>query len=101
MPVACQMVETKITDPEKFKGHMALAPATVKSFGGECLARGGRIDVLEGDWHPPRVVLPRLPRFEQARAFYADASYQAARLAREGATEYVNMGLTEGVAAPV
>ena len=101
MPVAYLMVEMKITDPEKFKGYMALAPATVKAFGGEYLARGGRLDVLEGDWRPPRVVLLRFPSFEQAQAFYADASYQAARLAREGATEYFNMVLTEGLEAPV
>jgi uncharacterized protein (DUF1330 family) len=69
----------------------------VKAFGGEYLARGGRLDVLEGDWRPPRLVVLRFPSFERAQAFYADAQYQAARLKREGATEYFNMVLVEGV----
>jgi uncharacterized protein (DUF1330 family) len=73
----------------------------VKAFGGEYLARGGRLDVLEGDWHPPRVVVLRFPSFEKAQAFYKDQSYQAVRLKREGATEYFNMVLTEGLEAPV
>ena len=101
MPVAYLVVEMKITDPEKFKGYMAGAPATVKAFGGEYLARGGRLDVLEGDWHPPRLVVLRFPSFEKAQAFYKDQSYQAVRLKRLGAAEYFNMVLTEGLEAPV
>jgi uncharacterized protein (DUF1330 family) len=101
MPVAYLVVEMKITDPEKFKGYMAAAPATVAAHGGEYLARGGRLDVLEGDWRPPRLVLLRFPSFEQAQAFYRATDYQAARLKREGATEYFNMVLTEGLEAPV
>ena len=97
MPVAYLVVEMKITDPEKFKGYMAAAPATVKAFGGEYLARGGRLDVLEGDWRPPRLVVLRFPSFEQCQAFYKAAEYQAVRLKREGATEYFNMVLVEGV----
>jgi uncharacterized protein (DUF1330 family) len=85
MPVAYLVVEMKITDPEKFK----------------YLARGGRLEVLEGDWRPPRLVLLRFPSFEQAQAFYRATDYQAARLKREGATEYFNMVLTEGLEAPV
>jgi uncharacterized protein (DUF1330 family) len=101
MPVAYLVVEMKITDPEKFKGYMAAAPATVAAHGGEYLARGGRLDVLEGDWHPPRLVVLRFPSFEQAQAFYRAADYQAARLKREGATEYFNMVLVEGLDAPL
>ncbi len=101
MPVAYLVVEMKITDPDLFKAYMAAAPDTVKAHGGEYLARGGRLEVLEGDWRPPRVVVLRFPSFERAQAFYASQAYQAAKLKREGATEYFNMVLVEGLEQPL
>ena len=101
MPTTYLVVETHVTDAEQFKLYMAEAPASVKAFGGEYLARGGRLEVLEGDWNPHRMVLIRFPSFEQAQAFYADHHYTQVRAKRAGATEYFNMVLVEGVAAPV
>jgi uncharacterized protein (DUF1330 family) len=95
------IVDMKITDPEQYKGYMAAAPAAVKAFGGEYLVRGGRFEVMEGNWTPARVAMLRFPSFDQAKAFYDDAQYRAARAQREGATEFFNMVLVEGLAAPV
>lgn len=95
------IVENHVTDPEQFKRYMAEAPGAVKAYGGEYLARGGQLDVLEGDWNPHRMVLIRFPSFEQAKAFYDDAQYTRIRGLRKGAAEYFNMVLVEGVAAPV
>ncbi len=79
MPVAYLIVESKITDPEAFKRYMAAAPEVVKAFGGEYLVRGGRSEVLEGDWQPPRLTVLRYPSFEAARAMYDSPGYVAAR----------------------
>jgi len=95
------IVEMHISDPEQYKLYMAQAPAKVKAFGGEYLVRGGRHETLEGDWQPHRVAMLRFPSFEQAKAFYNDAGYTQVRTLRAGATEYFNMVLVEGVAAPV
>jgi uncharacterized protein (DUF1330 family) len=95
------IVEMHISDPEQYKQYMAQAPAKVKAFGGEYLVRGGRHETLEGDWQPHRVAMLRFPSFEQAKAFYDDAGYTQVRTLRAGATEYFNMVLVEGVAAPV
>jgi uncharacterized protein (DUF1330 family) len=101
MPSAYVIVDMKITDPEQYKHYMAAAPAAVAAFGGEYLVRGGRHEVLEGDWQPARVAVLRFPSLERAQAFYADEQYRAARAKRAGATEYFNMIVAEGVAAPV
>jgi len=101
MPVAYLIVESNITDPETFKRYMAAAPEVVKSFGGEYLVRGGRVEVLEGDWQPPRLTVLSYPDFETARAMYDSPGYVAARALRQGATACFNMVLVEGVAAPV
>ena len=101
MPAAYLVVTMNITDPEQYKQYMAEAPASVKAFGGEYLVRGGRHETLEGDWHPHRVALLKFPSYEQAKAFYDDAHYRRVRALRDGATEYFDMVLVEGVAAPV
>ena len=101
MPVAYIIVESKITDPEQFKKYMSAAPEIVKSFGGEYLVRGGRIDVLEGSWQPPRLTVLRYPSFDAAKAMYDSPAYVAARKLRAGAASVFNMVLVEGVDAPV
>ena len=101
MPAAYIIVDMKITDPEQYKQYMAVAPAAVKAAGGEYLVRGGRHEVLEGNWQPARVGLLRFPSYEQAKAFYDGEMYRAARAKRAGTTEFFNMVLAEGVPAPV
>lgn len=101
MPAAYLIVEMNISDPERYKEYMAQAPAAVKAAGGEYIVRGGRSETLEGDWQPHRVAVLKFPSYEQAKAFYDGEQYVAARRLRQGATEYFNMVLVEGVAAPV
>jgi uncharacterized protein (DUF1330 family) len=100
MPAAYLIVESRITDPEQFKQYMAAAPEVVKAFGGEYLVRGGRLEVLEGDWQPPRMTVLRYPSFDAAKAMYDSPGYVAARALRAGATAVFNMVLVEGVDAP-
>ena len=95
------IVAMHITDPERYTQYMAQAPACVKAFGGEYIARGGRQETLEGDWQPHRVALLKFPSYAQAKAFYDDGPYKEVRKLRLGATEYFNMVLVEGVGAPV
>jgi len=101
MPVAYLIVESQISDPEAFKQYMAAAPAVAHAFGGDYLVRGGRLEVLEGDWTPPRMTVLRYPSFEQAKAMYDSPGYVQARSLRKGATAMFNMVLVEGVESPV
>jgi uncharacterized protein (DUF1330 family) len=101
MPAAYLVVTMHITDPEQYKQYMAEAPAAVKAAGGEYIVRGGRHETLEGEWQPHRVALLKFPSYDQAKAFYDGEHYTRVRGLRKGATEYFNMVLVEGVAAPV
>ena len=100
MAAAYLIVESNISDPERFKAYMAAAPAVVREFAGEYLARGGRMAVLEGDWSPPRLTVLRYPSFEAALAMYDSPEYVAARQMRAGTTACFNMVVVEGVDAP-
>ena len=101
MAEAYVIVEMKIADPQRYQDYMAAAPAAVKAGGGEYVIRGGRSETLEGDWQPHRMAMLRFPSYEQAKAWYDSELYRAARDKRAGTTDYFNMVLVEGVAAPV
>jgi uncharacterized protein (DUF1330 family) len=101
MPAAYIIVDMHITDMAQYQQYMAAAPAAVKAAGGEYLVRGGRFEVMEGNWQPARVAMLRFPSFEQAKAFYDGEMYKAARAKRAGATQFFNMILVEGVDAPI
>ncbi len=97
VPVAYVLVEMNISDPDRYKQYMAAAPATIAAAGGEYLARGGKLETLEGDWRPHRAAVLRFPSLAQAKAWYDGEQYRAARQLRLGATEYFNMVVVEGV----
>ena len=101
MTPAYIIVDMKVSNPEQYKQYMAAAPAAVAAAGGEYLVRGGKFEVLEGQWQPARIAMLRFPSFDQAKAFYDAEMYRAARAQRAGATEFFNMVLVEGIAAPV
>ena len=101
MPAAYIIVDMQISNMEQYQQYMAQAPAAVKAAGGEYLVRGGRFETLEGDWQPSRVALLKFPSYDAAKAFYDSEMYRAARAKRAGATEFFNLILVEGVAAPV
>lgn len=83
--VAYVIADVTVTNPEKYKGYMALTPAAINAAGGKFVVRGGESVVLEGDWKPGRLVILEFPTLDAAKKFYASAQYQAAIKAREGA----------------
>jgi uncharacterized protein (DUF1330 family) len=91
------IADVKVKDPEQYKHYMALSPGAITAAGGEFLVRGGRHEVLEGQWQPTRMVVAKFPDYAAARAFYDSALYLEARAKRKGATEYFNMVVVEGV----
>jgi uncharacterized protein (DUF1330 family) len=95
------IVDMNITDLEQYKKYMAEAPAAVKAAGGEYLVRGGKFEVMEGEWQPARMAMLRFPSYAAAKSFYDGEMYRQARTQRAGTTSFFNMVLVEGVDAPV
>ena len=46
------IVDILVQDQKKYDEYKLLAPATVAAYGGKYLARGGKTEVLEGEWIP-------------------------------------------------
>ena len=62
-------------DEEAWKAYLAVAPATIQKYGGRYLARGGAIDVIEGDWSPYAIVIAEFPDREAVKRWYASPEY--------------------------
>ena len=75
----------EVRDPEQYEEYKKLSPAAVAAFGGEFVARGGRVETLEGPEETRRMVVVRFDSAEQARAFYHSGQYLHAKSRREGA----------------
>ena len=93
MTPAYIIVDMQISDPDQYKQYMAEAPAAVKAAGGEYLVRGGRFEVMEGQWQPARIAMLRFPSFEIAKAFYDGELYRQAGAKGAGDTEFFYMVL--------
>jgi uncharacterized protein (DUF1330 family) len=82
------IIETDITDPEQYQHYKAASPAPIAAGGGRFLVRGGELAVLEGDWHPPRLVLLEFDDLEAAKRWYGSPAYQEAKKLRAGAASF-------------
>ncbi len=90
------IVETDITDPEQYEQYKAASPGAVASGGGRFVVRGGELAVLEGDWHPSRLVVLEFPDLEAAKRWYDSPEYAEAKRLRAGAAN-LRMVAVEGL----
>jgi uncharacterized protein (DUF1330 family) len=79
------IVETDITDPQRYEQYKAASPAAVAAGGGRFVVRGGELAVLEGDWQPSRLVILEFADLAAAKRWYESEAYQQAKKLREGA----------------
>lgn len=96
MSSAYIIANVDVTNPEQYEEYKRLSSIAMKAHGAEVCIRGGKVEVLEGDWNPGRLVLLKFPSVDQARKFNASVEYDAARNAREGVA-VMRMVLVEGV----
>ncbi len=96
MPSAYIIANVDVTNPEQYEEYKKLSTIAMKAHGAEVCIRGGKVEVLEGDWNPSRFVMLKFPSVEAARAFNDSVEYAAARQARQGAA-VMRMLIVEGV----
>jgi len=96
MPCGYIIALVTVTNPEQYEEYKRWSTAAIQAHGAEVLVRGGRVEVLEGDWNPGRTVVLRFPSFEAARAFHDSPEYRRAREARAGAA-IMRMVCVEGI----
>lgn len=71
------IVDTDLTDPDRYEDYKRQAKPLAEQYGGEYLVRGGAMSIKENDlWSPTRMVVVRFPSTEKAQAFYESTEYQ-------------------------
>jgi uncharacterized protein (DUF1330 family) len=91
------IVDMTVTDPEKIEEYRKLAGESVAAHGGRFIVRGGRTEVLDGDWSPKRVVVIEFPGMDEARRWRSSSQYgKACEIRNRAAT--TRMILVEGAA---
>ena len=96
MPSAYILANVRVTNPTQYEEYKKFSSVAMRAHGAEVCIRGGKVEVIEGDWTPDRVVLLKFPSVEAARAFNDSPEYDLARQARQGAA-IMRMVLVEGV----
>jgi len=90
------IVEIDIVDPAGYEEYKKLAGPTVDKYGGKYIVRGGKADVLEGDWQPKRIVVLQFDSMQRAKDWLHCEEYREPRKMRHR-TARTNMILVEGV----
>jgi len=90
------IVEIDVADPVGYEEYKKQAAATVHAYGGKYIVRGGKAEVLEGDWSPKRIVILQFESMERAKEWLNCEEYREPRKMRH-ATAKANMIVVEGV----
>jgi uncharacterized protein (DUF1330 family) len=76
-----------VKEPERYEAYRQIVLPTITAYGGRFIARGGRTEVLEGEWAPRRVVIVEFPSLERAKAWWASPEYSEAKAIRQATSE--------------
>jgi uncharacterized protein (DUF1330 family) len=87
----------EVLDPERYDEYKTKGAASIVTAGGRYLARGGDVEVLEGEAPAGRTVVLEFPTMQAAIDWYRSDEYTEIRKIREGAAR-ARMYVVDGVA---
>jgi uncharacterized protein (DUF1330 family) len=90
------IADLEVTNPARYAEYRQRVPATVAAYGGRYLVRGGAHEVVEGSWHPRRLVVLEFPSLAEARRWYDSEAYREPKAMRLAAA-HTNVVFVEGV----
>ncbi|HZW93241.1 MAG TPA: DUF1330 domain-containing protein [Candidatus Eremiobacteraceae bacterium] len=90
------IIEIAVNDTEVYAAYRQAVSPNLAAAGGTYLVRGGEVEVLEGDWHPGRMVVVRFDSAEEARRWWNSPGYAELKALRQRSAK-TNMILVEGV----
>jgi uncharacterized protein (DUF1330 family) len=90
------IADLTITDPQGFEQYRQMVPATIAKYGGKYVVRGGKLETLEGNWEPQRLVILEFESAERAKEWWASEDYREAKALRQR-TAQTNLIIVEGI----
>lgn len=90
------VVQIDIHDPAMYARYKDLAPPSIARYNGRYIVRGGKTDILEGNWQPQRLVILEFPDVESAKAWWSSPEYAEAKALRNSSAN-TDMLVVEGL----
>lgn len=76
------ILDIEVTDAAGYEDYKKLAAPTAALYGGKYVVRGGKVENLEGDWSPTRIVMIQFESMEKGKAWIDSPEYSEARALR-------------------
>jgi uncharacterized protein (DUF1330 family) len=89
--------DVEIHDVPRYQEYMRQVKPVIEAAGGRYLVRGGPHKVVEGSWHPHRLVIFEFPSMAAMESFYASPAYKSLKVLREGCSTAHAAVAVEGV----
>jgi uncharacterized protein (DUF1330 family) len=89
------IVDIEVHDTAIYDEYRKLVGATLTQYGGKFVVRGGKIETLEGNWNPKRIVIVEFESVARARQWYDSEEYRVPKQMRMKASR-ANVLLVEG-----
>lgn len=86
----------EVSDPAGMKRYAERARATIDQYGGAYRALRGKMEVVEGHWHPGPLVIIEFPSLARARKWYDSPEYRPL-IAERQAVSRTNFIFVEGL----
>ena len=86
----------QVLDAEKLQRYLDGVSPTIEHYGGRYHVVSGSVEVLEGEWRPPTLVIFEFPSRERALDWWDSDEYESLKALRHEAAVY-NMVLAEGL----
>jgi uncharacterized protein (DUF1330 family) len=90
------VVDVQVKDPVRYEEYRKTVAATLQAYGGRFLARGGKVEQLEGSWSPKRLVIVEFPDLATAKAWWSSTEYAGPKAVRQSAS-HTEMIVVEGI----
>ncbi|HTO84651.1 MAG TPA: DUF1330 domain-containing protein [Methylomirabilota bacterium] len=78
------IADVEVRDQEVYAEYRRQVLPLVQKHGGRFVIRGGKHEVLEGDWQPARLVVIEFPEMATLQAWYRSPEYTALIKLRQG-----------------
>jgi uncharacterized protein (DUF1330 family) len=90
------IVDIEVHDTAVYDEYRKVVGATLQKYDGKFVVRGGKTEVLEGNWNPKRVVVLEFENVARAKEWYDSEEYKVPKQMRMKASKG-NLLLVEGV----
>ena len=81
------IAQVNIINEELYKEYKKRASPIVEKYGGKFLTRGGKFEIVLGQWNYKRTVIIEFPSYEEAINWYSSDEYKPVRKIREDNSE--------------